>query len=212
MTKSRCGLQGSRGYLGAWWRQVDRGVPATSKRRGAAALSRPLHLPHPQHRMPARRLIRRNRQSRVQRSCFLYDSRSPEVLFVLILQMSVTRKRSWSNLSSGVFPAARGRAVALRVEPLSKAQRLAPSGGHPSRGLAASLRARWRAGCRRAAAQGPGRCARQCSDQGCAFIAMRSSQVRPAVPAGMTTAARSRARGSRALLPSRVRERARVTN
>ena len=47
-----------------------------------------------------------------------------------------------------------GRAVALRVEPLSKAQRLAPSGGHPSRGLAATLRARWRAGCRRTAARG----------------------------------------------------------
>ena len=36
----------------------------------------------------------------------------------------------------GRVPAARGRAVALRVEPLSKALRLAPSGGHPSRGLA----------------------------------------------------------------------------
>ena len=31
--------------------------------------------------------------------------------------------------------------------------------------------------------------------------------ARPAMPAGMTTAARSRARGSRALLPSRIRER-----
>jgi len=29
------------------------------------------------------------------------------------------------------LPAAQGRAVALRVEPLSKAQRLAPSGCHP---------------------------------------------------------------------------------
>ena len=37
----------------------------------------------------------------------------------------------------------------------------------------------------------------------CAFIAVPNSQVRPAVPAGMTTAARSRARGSRALVPSR---------
>ena len=60
------------------------------------------------------------------------------------------------------------------------------------------------AGLRRGA---PGRCARQCSDQGCAFIAMQNSQVRLAVPAGMTTSARSRARGSRALFPSRVRER-----
>ena len=104
-------------------------------------------------------------------------------------------------------PAARCRAVALCVEPLSKAQRLAPSGGHPSRKLTATLRARRRAGCRRTAAQGPGRCARQFSDQGFAVIAMPNSQVRPAMPAWMTTAARSRARGSRALFPSRVRER-----
>ena len=34
------------------------------------------------------------------------------------------------------FPAARCRGVALRVEPLSKAPRLASSGGHPSRGCA----------------------------------------------------------------------------
>ena len=54
---------------------------------------------------------------------------------------------------------------------------------------------------------GPCRCARQCSDQGSAFIAIPNSQVRPVVPARMTTAARSRARGSRALFPSRVRER-----
>ena len=51
------------------------------------------------------------------------------------------------------------------------------------------------------------RCARRCSDQGCAFIAMQNSQVRPAAPAELSTAARSRARGSRALFPSRVRER-----
>ena len=57
-------------------------------------------------------------------------------------------------LNVGRVPAARGRAVALRVEPLSKAQRLAPSGCHPSRGLAATLRARWRAGWRRTAARG----------------------------------------------------------
>ena len=132
MTNSRCAFRGRRGNLGAWWRQAKRGTPATSKRRGALALSRSLYLPHPQCRMPARRLIRRNRQSRVQRSCFLYDSRSPEVPLVLIFQMSVTRKRSWSNLSSVVSPVSRGRAVALRIEPLSKAQRLARSGGHPS--------------------------------------------------------------------------------
>ena len=54
---------------------------------------------------------------------------------------------------------------------------------------------------------GPCRCARQCSEQGCAFIAMRNSHARPAAPAELTTAARSRARGSRALFPSRVRER-----
>ena len=53
----------------------------------------------------------------------------------------------------------------------------------------------------------PGRCARQCSDQGGAFIAMHNTKVRPAMPARMTTATRSRARGSRALFPSRVRER-----
>ena len=51
-------------------------------------------------------------------------------------------------------PAVRGRAVARRVEPLLKAQRLAPSAGHPSRGLATTLRARWRTGCRRNAAVG----------------------------------------------------------
>ena len=44
------------------------------------------------------------------------------------------------------------RAVALRVEPLSKAQRLAPAGGHSSRGLAATLRARWRPAWRRTVA------------------------------------------------------------
>ena len=55
--------------------------------------------------------------------------------------------------------------------------------------------------------RGPCRCARQGSDQGCAFIAMHNTMVRPAMPAEMTTAARSRARGSRALFPSRVRDR-----
>ena len=60
------------------------------------------------------------------------------------------------------------------------------------------------AGLRRAA---PGRCARQHSDQGCAFIAMPKGHARPAAPAELTTAARSRARGSRAWFPSRVRER-----
>ena len=78
-------------------------------------------------------------------------------------------------------PAARRRAVSLRVEPLSKAQRLAPDGRpsltrarhHPLRSLAH----KGGAGLRRAA---PGRRSRQCSDQGCAFIAMHSSQVRPA--------------------------------
>ena len=73
--------------------------------------------------------------------------------------------------------------------------------------LAATRRARWRAAWRRTTARAPGRFARQHSDQGCVFIAMPNSQVRPAAPAGMTTAARSRARGSRALCPSRVRER-----
>ena len=53
----------------------------------------------------------------------------------------------------------------------------------------------------------PGRCARQCSDQGFIFIAMHNTVARQAMPTGMTTAARSRARGSRALFPSRVRER-----
>ena len=81
------------------------------------------------------------------------------------------------------------------------------TGGHPSRGLAATLRARWRAGCRRTAAWGIAGALANASDQGCAFIAMPNSQVRPAVPAGMTTAARSRARGSQAIFPSRVRER-----
>jgi len=53
----------------------------------------------------------------------------------------------------GRVPASRGRAVALRVEPLSKAQRLAPD-GRPSLTL---VRRRYR-------------------DQGCAFIARRNSQ------------------------------------
>ncbi len=68
--------------------------------------------------------------------------------------------------SFGRVPAARGRAVALRVEPLSKARRLAPDG-------LPSLTQHGQAGC----------------------------------AGGMTTAARSRARGSRALIHSRVRER-----
>ena len=68
-------------------------------------------------------------------------------------------------------------------------------------------RTRRRAGRRRTVALWPCRCARQCSDQGCALLAMRNSHARPAMPAGMTTAARSRARGSRAWFSSRVRER-----
>ena len=106
----------------------------------------------------------------------------------------------------GRVPAARGRAVALRVEPLSKAHRLAPSGGHPSRWLAATLRARWRAGWRRTADHGPCRCANQCSDQDCAFIAMQNSQVRPAMPA-VTRQRPVPVAGARALIPSWVRER-----
>ena len=61
-------------------------------------------------------------------------------------------------LGPGRVPAARGRAVALRVEPLAKAQRLAPVGRPP----------------------------------------LTHNTVRPAVPAWMTTATRSRARGSQA--------------
>ena len=108
---------------------------------------------------------------------------------------------------AGRVPATRGRAVALRVEPLSKPsgsplRAAIPHAGSPPPSALAG--AQGVAGLRRGA---PCRCARQCSDQGCAFIAIPNSQVRPAVPAGMTTAARSRARGSRALFPSRVRER-----
>ena len=107
----------------------------------------------------------------------------------------------------GVSPAARGRAVARRVEPLSKARlRLALRAAIPHAGSpppSALVGAQGGAGLR---PRGPCRCARQCIDQGCAFIAMQITMVRPAMAAWMTTAARSRARGSRALFPSRVRE------
>jgi hypothetical protein len=117
------------------------------------------------------------------------------------------RTRSQIAAFQGRVPAARGRAVALRVEPLSKAQRLAPSGGHPSRGLAATLRARWRAGCRRTAARGawPVRSPMQRSRLRLHRKVKQPGQAGGA--GGHTTAARSRARGSRALFPSRVRER-----
>ena len=115
--------------------------------------------------------------------------------------------RGGRPLNRGRVPAARGRAVALCVEPLSKAQRLAPSGGHPSRGLAAALRARWRAGRHRTAARGgwPVRSPMQRSRLRLHRNAAQPGQAGCA--GGLTTAARSRARGSRALFPSRVRER-----
>ena len=118
-----------------------------------------------------------------------------------------TRRRGLQAKGFGVSPLC---GAGLLRYASSRCQRPSVSpltGGHPSRALAATLRARWRAEWRRTAAQGPGRCARQCSDQGWAFIAMPNSQVRPAIPAGITTAALSRARGSRAFTPSRVRER-----
>jgi len=77
------------------------------------------------------------------------------------------------------------------------------SGGHPSRGSPRAPAHAERQGGAGLRPFGPYRCARQCSDQGCAFIAMPNTGVRPALPAGVTTAARSRARGSRALFPSR---------
>jgi hypothetical protein len=76
-----------------------------------------------------------------------------------------------------------GRAVALHVEPPSSSRpfgRPSLTGSPPPSALAG---AQGVAGLRRGA---PGRCARQCSDQGCAFIAMpnsQNSQVRPAAPA-----------------------------
>ena len=91
---------------------------------------------------------------------------------------------SRSQRCSGRVPAVRGRAVALRVEPLSKAHRLAPD-GQPS--LTRARRHRPRSLARRVSPAcgpwGPCRCARQCSDQGCAFIARLNSQVRPAARA-----------------------------
>ena len=91
----------------------------------------------------------------------------------------------WSREQTGhgrAF-AARCPAVALRVEPPACGRRRAPARRsslprarrHPPRSLA-----------RRAAPDcGPWPCrvTRQCGDQGCAFIAMHSSRVRPATPA-----------------------------
>ena len=108
---------------------------------------------------------------------------------------------------SGVSPLRGAGLLRLRVEPLSKAQRLAPSGGHPSRGLAVTLRARWRAGRRRTAAlrAWPVRSPMQRSRLRLHRDAEQPGQAGCA--GGMTTAVRSRARGSRAFFPSRVRER-----
>ena len=100
---------------------------------------------------------------------------------------------------AGLLRCASSRCQRPSVSPLRAA---IPHAGSPP--PSALVGAQGGAGLRRGA---PGRCARQCSDQGCAFIAMPNSQARPAMPAEMTTAARSRARGSRALIPSRVRER-----
>jgi hypothetical protein len=100
---------------------------------------------------------------------------------------------------AGLLRCASSRCQRPSVSPLRAA---IPHAGSPLPSALAG--AQGVAGLRRVA---PGRCARQCSDQGCAFIAMPNSQVRPAMPAGMTTAALSRAQGSRALFPSRVRER-----
>ena len=92
---------------------------------------------------------------------------------------------AWSlaKTGHGRAPAARCPAVALRVEPPACGRRRAPerrpslprARRHPPRSLA-----------RRAAPDcGPWPCrvTRQCGDQGCAFIAMHSSRVRPAAPA-----------------------------
>ena len=82
-----------------------------------------------------------------------FDTGLRQVRLPCIRQHRVAGAERRTTLNAGRVPAARGRAVALRVEPLSKAQRLAPSGCHPSRGLAATLRARWRAAWRRASAR-----------------------------------------------------------
>ena len=128
------------------------------------------------------------------------DSHRPPRPFLL---PQVITNRSFSR---GVSPL-RGPGCCAARRAAVKAQRLAPSGGHPSRGLAATLRARWRAGCRRAAA--PGALPVRSPMQRSRLRLHRDAevQIRPAVPAELTTAARSRARGSRALFPSRVRER-----
>ncbi len=76
---------------------------------------------------------------------------------------------------AGLLRCASSRCQRPSVSPLT--------GGHPLRELAATLRARWRAGCRRTAASGRCRCAPRCSDEGCAFIAKPNSQARPAMPA-----------------------------
>ena len=80
-------------------------------------------------------------------------------------------------------PRCAGGVIALRVEPPACGRRLAPDGRpsltrarrHPPRSLA-----------RRVAPDcglWPCRVARQCGDQGCAFIARHNSRVRPAAPA-----------------------------
>jgi hypothetical protein len=76
----------------------------------------------------------------------------------------------------GRHPAAPDRTVARHAGPLQEASASPHSGGHPLRELAATLRAGWRAGWRRTAAVGHCRCARQCSDQGCAFIASTTAR------------------------------------
>ena len=91
-----------------------------------------------------------------------------------------------SHRCNGRVPAARGRAVALRVESMPKPivsplWAAIPHAGSPP--PSALVGAQGGAGLRRGA---PCRCARWYSDQGCAFIAMPNSQntqVRPAAPA-----------------------------
>ena len=83
-----------------------------------------------------------------------------------------------------------------------RAARVSSTGGHPSHGLAAAIRARWRAWRRRSAAQVTLRCVRWCRDQGLRHDRKRRTRKSGRFRRRLWAVARSRARGSRGWVPS----------
>ena len=88
-----------------------------------------------------------------------------------------------------------------------RAARVSSTGGHPSHGLAAAIRARWRAWRRRSAAQVTLRCVRWYRDQGLRHDRKRRTPKSGRFRRRLWAVARSRARGSRVGFLHTVRER-----